>query len=908
MLGCHVRRGLKSTRRAAQRDALLVTKRLLVLLVLLWPVSALAQPVPMTWRPPTTCSTNDALKWSGTAWVCSGGATVTGTGTTNTTTKFTGVSTIGNGWALDDATTWGVSGKFTITEASGAITGSSYEQLKGTPTINNDGITFGFTAPNGIIASKNSSGAPASNLVFQTTTSGGTPTTALTLFFDQTAAFAGAVTVGSSLSNTAGLLIGKSATSTTATDVGTDLSLDGTNLNWRAKLNTGGHISAYFGAGANAGNSNLWLDVNGSGGLTTFPLAVTINGNTTFGDAYTDTTTVNGRYVQVDGQAAATATRFAINLSEQSTYDTTAGALSSYGVVSSISSSRSAGANALTNTAIYGNSSGAQTNYAIFTDNGDNIFNQAGGSTTAVRNFSVNGNTTLGDATSDTTTINGALTITEDLAGATATITPVAAAASTWGFFGQVNGTVDTTASLRSSYGVIGESYTTRSGGANNLVNYGGFFDAVGGQVAYAVYADRGNVYANATSGTTGIGTAPTSGVQLNVVSTGAVNAGNFQYSGTTQTAQRIALTGQNTGTYNTTSGTITDIGVNASSTATRSSGSNALTNVAVYATASGAQVNQAIFTSDGDVFLNNNSGSTTANLTFQVNGATTLGDSATADSTTGNGWLFWTATTSNSGAGWKYTFNPTAQTADRYGLDLADSATFDTTSGVLASYGIRSVVTSSRSAGANNLINYAAYFSATGGQGNTALITENGDVYLNRTSGVTTVHGAATFDSTVDVTGALNGYTQLTKLLDQDVTNSTTLTDDTNLTFSVTAGKIYAIDAFLIVSGSDATGAIKDAWAVAAGTMDCTGTNVSVSVAGASQNVFITATAAAATTAVTMNTRADASLPHAVRETLACKVSNTTTLKHQFAENSAVSAKVARVMAGSYIRYKQLN
>lgn len=40
-------------------------------------------------------------------------------GTSGTTAKFTGPNTIGNGWALDNGTTWGVSGKFTITEANG---------------------------------------------------------------------------------------------------------------------------------------------------------------------------------------------------------------------------------------------------------------------------------------------------------------------------------------------------------------------------------------------------------------------------------------------------------------------------------------------------------------------------------------------------------------------------------------------------------------------------------------------------------------------------------------------------------------------------------------------------------------------------------------------------------------------
>jgi hypothetical protein len=38
------------------------------------------------------------------------------------------------------------------------------------------------------------------------------------------------------------------------------------------------------------------------------------------------------------------------------------------------------------------------------------------------------------------------------------------------------------------------------------------------------------------------------------------------------------------------------------------------------------------------------------------------------------------------------------------------------------------------------------------------------------------------------------------------------------------------------------------------------------------------------------------------------CKTASTTTLKFQFAQAAATPAKLARTMAGSYIRYKQLN
>lgn len=76
-------------------------------------------------------------------WTAMGGGagTITGTGTANTTTKFTGASAIGNAWALDDGTTWGVSAKFTITEATGAFVASGTGSIGGALNMNSNKIT-----------------------------------------------------------------------------------------------------------------------------------------------------------------------------------------------------------------------------------------------------------------------------------------------------------------------------------------------------------------------------------------------------------------------------------------------------------------------------------------------------------------------------------------------------------------------------------------------------------------------------------------------------------------------------------------------------------------------------------------------------------------------------------------------
>lgn len=87
-----------------------------------------------------------------------------------------------------------------------------------------------------------------------------------------------------------------------------------------------------------------------------------------------------------------------IDATHTGSFNTTAGALSADGVSVSMTSTRSAGANNLTNRAAVFAASGAQVNYAIETTAGD-VKHSA--------NFTVNGNCTLGDSTSDSHTITG---------------------------------------------------------------------------------------------------------------------------------------------------------------------------------------------------------------------------------------------------------------------------------------------------------------------------------------------------------------------------------------------------------------------------------------------------------------------------------------------------------------------
>lgn len=76
----------------------------------------------------TSCSTNEILKWSGSAWACAaddtiGSGAVAGTGTANTMAKWSGAATIANSLLTDNATTLSYNaGAFTVTAASGNTT------------------------------------------------------------------------------------------------------------------------------------------------------------------------------------------------------------------------------------------------------------------------------------------------------------------------------------------------------------------------------------------------------------------------------------------------------------------------------------------------------------------------------------------------------------------------------------------------------------------------------------------------------------------------------------------------------------------------------------------------------------------------------------------------------------------
>lgn len=202
------------------------------------------------------------------------------------------------------------------------------------------------------------------------------------------------------------------------------------------------------------------------------------------------------------------------------------------------------------------------------------------------------------------------------------------------------------------------------------------------------------------------------------------------------------------------------------------------------------------------------------------------------------------------------------------------------------------------------------AIWGVAGGSNHYMNGTVAGDIVLSANGGALFLNSVLNSNAPFEIASEhvlIDGWKFLTKTADQDVTNAG-LTNDTELTFSTTANKTYAIAGTLIVSGTDTTG--DGLWdvAAAAGTLDCMGTETSLDTALAIQTTAVTATAAADTSDTAIGVVADVTIPQEIRFDLSCKASNTTTVKVRFGNNSASSGRTTRMWTGSQLRYRQVN
>lgn len=152
-------------------------------------------------------------------------------------------------------------------------------------------------------------------------------------------------------------------------------------------------------------------------------------------------------------------------------------------------------------------------------------------------------------------------------------------------------------------------------------------------------------------------------------------------------------------------------------------------------------------------------------------------------------------------------------------------------------------------------------------------------------------------------------GWTTIVKSANQDVTNSTTLVDDTDLQFSVVAGGHYMVEMNIVVSGNDTSGDYKCVLNVSSGNMIGRGTYQGVASTGVVFNSLVTANTSNSTLEIVTGAPT-ANIDHLVhiRIAFAFTASENATFKYKFANQSAAAGRISRTWKGSIMKYKRID
>ena len=157
-----------------------------------------------------------------------------------------------------------------------------------------------------------------------------------------------------------------------------------------------------------------------------------------------------------------------------------------------------------------------------------------------------------------------------------------------------------------------------------------------------------------------------------------------------------------------------------------------------------------------------------------------------------------------------------------------------------------------------------------------------------------------------------IGGWSYIVKSANQDVTNSATPQDDTELQFSVVAGGHYMVQLDLTVSASDLTGDYSGRFFVSAGTMKGNGIATilsNLSAAGSNAIQLQNANSVAQTTAfVTGAPIADLDQLIGGTVTYSFTASANATFKYQFNNSAAAAGRISRTWKGSILKYKRID
>lgn len=936
-----------------------MTRALVVLFLLALARPALAQPVLFGWRPPTGCTSNQVIQWNGSAWAC---------GTVNTFTT-SNVIPKGNGTGLASSTMTDDGSTITLGAATTAFGTSGTVFSAGSLYDTNSALFLQYYSPaNGVQIGDNVTASPLTVYGGVTLSGNLTSGDASGDVFDHNGNLA-KFGVPDGASFIYDNVLGAGWPSDTD---GVDLAINYIGYNGGftrfrdlAIYDGKGAAACTLTGSTKTLNCVGGLQVNGTSVATTS----NISGTTNYIPKFTGTNIVGNSTITDDGSTVAVAAllRGSRTLTggggrQDVLYLTGGNFIGANGDAQAIHFDNNGEENynayiAFANTA--GSPSFLDPRIEFLIQNAGTTgaanvtkrlqITNAGADVTGALavsgNLSTNGNATLGDSTTgDTHTINGYTTANGGGTGDVFRIWNTASASTTTGadsIDARSSGTYNTTSGTIETAAVSALANATRSSGANNLINYAIYSSASGAQTNYSFYGATGTMYnvgALIVDGNATLGDSASDVTTVNGNFVPPLDTVSTTLNGTTQ--NNWAPSGWGTGTEM--------IDVTAVTTST-----TIITGLDATGISTGRRV---VIRNQGANYIAlypNNGGSSAANR-FQTSAANIIllatNSYATLEYLSGSGWLV-VAHSSTAHTGMfidgsvsigtgGHTWDADAATTlvgDVRGVVLnvgSVSGTLDNwaptgyaTATHFAVTGTGSITLNGMAGGADGRIVVLTNMAGSGvaditinheNAGSTAAnrfdLAAGGVWYLATGESATFIYnGSSSRWVQVATTGSPDGYTQVTRYTqvtqaaDQDVTNAG-VTDSNTLTISTTAGKIYAIDGFIIAGGNNTTGDYIFDFAVAAGTMDCTGTEQSVTTADAIQDTTVIATAAANTGSTSVGTRADASLPIAIRIALACKVSNTTTLKYRFGNASAASGRTSRTMAGSYLRWKQLN
>jgi hypothetical protein len=147
-------------------------------------------------------------------------------------------------------------------------------------------------------------------------------------------------------------------------------------------------------------------------------------------------------------------------------------------------------------------------------------------------------------------------------------------------------------------------------------------------------------------------------------------------------------------------------------------------------------------------------------------------------------------------------------------------------------------------------------------------------------------------------------GWNVIVKSANQDVTNSATFVDDTDLQFSVVAGGHYMIELDLCYSSDSISADYKLQFASSSGTQNGRGSYVALTTAG-SISLFQIQNGTGTGIGVFA---ANIDSLHSVKIIYSFTASANATFKYQFAQNSAVLATTSRTWKGSILKYKRID